>query len=188
MQESLNLRVAQPSIASWKSIALIIGFAVLTAVASKFQFYFWFSPVPVTLQSLAISLGAVALGSRRAVISQLALIGMGLVGLPVFSSPLPGFAVMAGPTGGYILGFLLCAFVTGVLFEQKRSEIGFFKSSFYFLIGSLFIFLPGVVWLSVYTGASIGKALLIGFVPFIAGDVLKCMIAAATMRSVRSNL
>jgi len=183
MRESLPLRLYHDAQISWKSVTLVLGFAALTALAAKVQFYFLFSPVPVTLQSLAVTLSAVVLGSRKAVMAQATLIGAGLAGLPVFSSPLPGLTVILGPTGGYILGFLLCAYVTGKLFETHTHKIGFLKSSFYFFIGSMFIFIPGITWLSVFTGDSLTNAVLIGFVPFLAGDILKCLIAAATIRS-----
>jgi biotin transport system substrate-specific component len=155
------------------SVAGILGFALLTAIASKISFMVPGSLVPITLQSLVVSLAGVVLGSKRGALSQLSLIGLGLSGLPVFSAPLPGNLVLVGPTGGYILGFVLCAYATGLVFERLELK-HFFVRYLAIFACSFFIFVPGVLWLSVYTG-SFASAVLTGLMPFLLGGLLKCL-------------
>lgn len=165
------------------SILQIVAFAVLTALCAA-RIPLPFSPVPITLQSLSVVLAGAMLGPWRGALSQITLIGMGLIGLPVFSDRLPGFITLAGPTGGYILGFVLCAFVTGWIVRYQKPA-GFWTKSLYFFVASLFIFLPGVLWLKVLTGASLATALAMGFYPFLLGDVIKTFVAAGFLKAVR---
>lgn len=176
-------------ISALSSTGQVLGIGALTALAAKVSFFLPFSPVPITLQSFVVLLAGVILGSKKGALSQVSLIGMGLTGLPVFAEPLPGFAVMAGPTGGYILGFVFAAYVAGRISEDLKPK-NLLSQFFYLFLASLFIFLPGVIWLSVYTGADLGKALQLGFFPFLAGDIMKCFAVAGfskLLSSFRSN-
>jgi biotin transport system substrate-specific component len=106
---------------------------------------------------------------------------MGLAGLPVFSDRLPGFITLAGPTGGYIVGFVLSAFVAGWIFEnaKPKSFVGTFIALF---VASLFIFIPGVLWLKTLTQTSLAQALALGFTPFLIGDLVKTLAATIAVR------
>jgi len=164
----------------------ILGFAGLTALCSKAQFYLPFTVVPITLQSFAVVLAGALLGPEKGALSQMALIGSGMGGLPVFTPHGPGFLGFFGPTGGYILGFVLAAYVTGVLFQRLRPR-GFFSTSVLLFIASLFIFIPGVLWLKVYTGNHLSAALQQGFFPFIPGDILKSFMAAGVLMGLQKT-
>jgi len=150
----------------------IVGFAALTALCSHAKFYLPFTPVPITLQTLAVVLAGAMLGSKKGAASQLTLIGASLAGIPVFSTP----GAVFGPTGGYILGFVLAAYVSGWMFERLNTKSFMVKFGLLFL-ASLFIFLPGVVWLKTLTGISFSKAIALGFTPFLIGDLIKTLIA-----------
>jgi len=181
----LNLKTLEksPAMAWWLSASLVVGFALLTAVAAKIAIPVPGSPIPITLQTFMVLLAGVVLGAKRGALSQVALIGMGLMGLPVFSTPLPGTVVLMGPTGGYILGFAFAAFASGLLFE--RLALKSIWAKFIALFGaSFFILIPGVIWLSVFTQGSLTTAILVGLVPFLWGDVVKCA-AVAVAASLR---
>ena len=134
--------------------------------------------VPFTLQTFAIFLTILVLGTWKGFFVVLSYIALGLVGLPVFSGFKSGVAAIAGPTGGYILGFLLTAIVTGKLLEffpDKRSY-----RYFSMFIGLIICYIFGTFWfINMYTKAamSFSKALSLCVIPFIIPDVLKILLA-----------
>jgi biotin transport system substrate-specific component len=132
-----------------------------------------------------VALSGAILGSKRGALSQVTLIGFGLLGLPVFSAPLPGQIVLLGPTGGYILGFVLCAFATGLLFErlELRNPLTRFAALF---ASSFFILVPGVLWLSVFVG-DLKLAVMTGLIPFLVGDLIKCAMVTVATYSLRAK-
>jgi len=139
-------------------------------------------PVPITLQTLFLYIAAALLGGRLGALSQFVYLMLGIIGLPVFSGGKGGFGVLFGPTGGYLFGFLLGAFLIGSLIELKRNPkplwIGFSMA-----LGTIIIYIPGVVQLSIIAKLSILKAISVGVLPFLIGDLLKIIIAVfITMR------
>ncbi|HRK02519.1 MAG TPA: biotin transporter BioY, partial [Oligoflexia bacterium] len=119
------------------------------------------------------------LGPWKGAVSQALYIGLGALGLPFFAAP----AALAGPTGGYILGFVLAAFLTGSLSQKIKDHSGVWnkiKTYGLVLIASLGIFVPGVLWLKLLTGQSWSASLAMGFVPFIIGDLIKTAIAVSS--------
>jgi len=133
-----------------KASLQIAGFAALTGLCAHAKFFLPFTPVPITLQTLAVVLAGAMLGPYKGALSQMALIAAGLIGLPVF-------AQASVVTGGYLLGFILAAFVAGWIFQYSKPKSFFLKFNLLF-IASLFIFLPGVIWLKTFTGMSFSKA------------------------------
>lgn len=134
--------------------------------------------VPFTLQTFAIFLTILVLGTWRGFFVVLSYIALGLFGLPVFSGFKSGFAAIAGPTGGYILGFLLTAIVTGNLLEfLTDKKIYRYLSMF---IGLIVCYAFGTFWfVNMYTKAAISfsRALSLCVIPFIIPDVLKILLA-----------
>lgn len=131
-------------------------------------------PVPVTMQTFVVlGLGA-ALGWRLAGATVLLYLSQGALGLPVFAEG-AGIAYMAGPTGGYLLGFLIAAVVVGRLAEHgmDRTPAKMFPAM---LIGNFLIYVPGVIWLASFFGMQ--AAFAVGVLPFLLTDVLKCALAA----------
>lgn len=161
----------------------VLAFTVLTALCAHARFYLPFTPVPITLQSFAVILAGAFLGSQKGFASQALLIAAGAVGLNVFSAG-AGIAVILGPTGGYLLGFMLAAFVAGKMAERKTLK-GFWETSALLFVASLFILIPGVIWLKVLTGSSWISAIQMGFIPFIIGDIVKTFAAAAAVKALR---
>jgi biotin transport system substrate-specific component len=127
-----------------------------------------FVPVPLTLQTLFVVLAGAVMG-RYAVYPTGLYILMGALNIPVFHSGTAGLAVLLGPTGGYILGFLPGALATGIAYEQHHAV---FRIAGIFL-GLAIIFLFGMTWLSLSAGISLSMAFLIGVLPFVPGDVVK---------------
>ncbi|MBN8554575.1 MAG: biotin transporter BioY [Deltaproteobacteria bacterium] len=156
----------------------VVGFAALTALCADAKIYLSFSPVPITLQSLAVILSGAILGARKGMLSQMLLIAAGAAGFSVFSQKGAGYLALMGPTGGYILGFVLTAYVVGWMKDHRYFQ-GFWQTNMLLFISSLFIFIPGVLWLKVLTNISFSHALTIGFYPYLIGDVLKTLVASS---------
>lgn len=162
------------------NVTLVLAGTVLLTLSAKISLMLPFSPVPVTLQTLAVLLIGALLGSRRGSLTVLAYLAEGAAGLPVFAKGGAGLAYLAGPTGGYLAGFAVAAFVTGYLAE-KGWDRSFGKTVLAMLLGSTVILGLGVSWLSAFVG--IKQAILVGLVPFIAGDVVKIVAAGILLPS-----
>ncbi|WP_235830099.1 biotin transporter BioY [Algihabitans albus] len=156
--------------------------SLLLTISAKIQVPFW--PVPMTLQTgVVLALGA-ALGWRLAGAGVLTYLLQGAVGLPVFAGG-AGFAYMTGPTGGYLLGFLVAALVVGRLAERgwDRSLLGSFAAM---LLGNSLLFLCGVGYLAALIGVE--QAISVGLLPFLAGEVLKIALVTALLPFVWTRL
>jgi biotin transport system substrate-specific component len=127
-----------------------------------------FVPVPFTLQTLFVLLSG-AVMKRYAVFPASLYLLMGILGIPVFHSGTAGIGILLGPTGGYLIGFVPGAFVTGILSERPERTARVLG----IILGDGIIFLCGLLWLTISTGLSISTAFLIGVLPFIPGDVVK---------------
>lgn len=163
---------------AYDAMLVIVG-SMLIALSAKFAFPLPFSPVPVTGQTFAVLLIGALYGSKRGMLTVLAYMAEGISGMPVFTGAGAGLAYLAGPTGGYVAGFAAAAGITGLLAEKgwDRSVV---KTALAMAAGSAAIYLFGVMWLSQFVG---GKAISMGLVPFIPGDILKIMAAAAILPS-----
>ena len=157
----------------------ILFFSILTALCAQLKFYLPFTPVPITLQSFAVVMAGATLGSTKGALSQVFLLVLGGLGFQVFSGDVTGWKALLTPTGGYILGFILTAYVTGAMRESGKLK-GFWRSAFWMFIASFFIFIPGVIWLKMATAITWEQSLMLGFVPFLAGDVVKTLMAAGS--------
>lgn len=134
-----------------------------------------FTPIPITLQTFFVILSAVCLGAKWGTLSQLGYLFLGYLGLPIFTNASSGFFVFMGPTGGYLIGFVISVYVIGRLIRIKDN----FKWSFFVLfIGALIILFSGTLWLKIIIGLDFKKSFLIGFIPFLPGDILKVISAS----------
>ena len=162
----------------YKIVLVLAGTALLT-VSAKIQVPFY--PVPMTMQTFAVLVIGMAFGWKLGGLTILAYLLEGAVGLPVFAgTPVKGIglAYMAGPTGGYLVGFLVSAMTVGYLAEKSfdRSVVTTLVAM---VIGTALIFLCGYVWLSSLIGLE--KAFQFGVMPFLAGAVFKIALAAAVL-------
>ncbi|MCB1035342.1 MAG: biotin transporter BioY, partial [Acidobacteria bacterium] len=129
----------------------ILAAATAIAGGAVLAFPFPGSPVPVTLQTLAVLLAGALLGSRNGELAVLLYILAGVLGLPVFARGASGIGVLLGPSGGYLLGFVGGAWLTGYL-TPRRGTVRFRASLFAFLFGHALILLAGGFWLAGHVG------------------------------------
>jgi biotin transport system substrate-specific component len=143
-------------------------------------------PVPIVLTNLFVLLAGLLLGSRWGVASAGLYLLVGAIGMPVFYGGKGGFAHILGPTGGYLFGFALSAWITGFISERSRHAL--IGGIVAVIIGSLIIYCLGVPWLKMMTKMSWNKAWAIGMFPFLIGDAIKAVVAIVLARAVRPML
>ncbi|MBI3439642.1 MAG: biotin transporter BioY [Proteobacteria bacterium] len=157
-------------------IAVLLGSLVLAA-SSYVEAPMW--PVPITLQTYAVCIIGALFGARLAAATVVAYLIEGAVGLPVFAGGAGGFAHLLGPTGGYLVGFLIAATLTGALVE--RGFKSFTALLGVMLLAHIVIFAFGVLQLQLFVGWA--AAWSSGVAPFLIGTMIKTAAAAATVRA-----
>ncbi len=150
-------------------------------------------PVPITLQTMFIMLAGLLLGMKWGTACVAIYLLAGGLGLPVFSAGRGGFAHFAGPTGGYLVGFLVAVFMVGVITDiADRSEqiepgrrivLDFIAV----LIGSAMIYAVGIPWLKIMTSMPWEKAVAVGALPFLIGDMVKIVAAVTIAKAIRPS-
>ncbi|MFW3145789.1 MAG: biotin transporter BioY [Thermoplasmatota archaeon] len=170
-------------------VMLALGFAVLTGLLAQVRFVFPFSPVPITGQTFAVLLAGMVLG-RWGGASMAMYVGIGAAGIPWFTNGMGGLSALTGATGGYLLGFILAASFIGYMTERHvRSRKVAYLIPMLLFANFVLIFLPGLLVLNIWWGEFIGpitlvKLLSVGFVPFIAGDLIKIAAAAGLAKFI----
>lgn len=156
-------------------------FAALTAVLS--QIAIPIGPVPINLATFAVFCAGAILGSKFGSLSLVIWAALGAVGVPVFSMFRSGLGALVGPTGGYIIGYIPAAFITGLLIEKFNRYNKVYIYPLIMLAGMLTYFILGTSWFMFSTSTGLWDALMICVFPFLPGDFIK--IAAATMIAKR---
>ncbi len=141
-------------------------------------------PVPITLQTLFLGLAGALLGARLGALSQVIYLLIGIIGLPVFAGGKAGLGVLLGPTGGYLIGFVAAAWVIGALVNLKRKP-GFAWTVAALVAGTAVIYLLGVAQLSLVAKLSVNKAISVGVLPFLIGDMVKILATAYVVKKVK---
>ena len=163
---------------AWQAVALVLG-TLFLALSSHVAVPM--IPVPMTMQTLAVTLVGALLGARLGTLTVLAWLGEAMLGLPVLSGP-SSLATFIGPTAGYLMAFPFAAALVGWLVERgwngRRLALAFAAM----LIGNALCLALGASWLSVLVGAP--RALALGVTPFLLGGVLKSALGAATLKAV----
>ena len=174
-----------------KKLALAIGFAGLTGLFAQMRIMLPWSPVPVTGQTFAVLLAGVLMGKQWGGISLAIYAGLGAAGLPWFSSWSGGMGHLAGPTGGYIIGFILAALFLGYFTDTYIRSRSFLSMLALMLFANfVLIYVPGLfqlgLWLKLVSGEPVAFTTLLGMgaIPFIAGDITKAVMAAAMARGM----
>lgn len=158
-----------------RDVLFVVGASVLLALSAHVQIP---GPLPLTMQTFVVVLIAAALGSMRGTAAVLAYLAQGAAGLPVFAHGTAGPAYFAGPTGGYLVGFLVAAFVVGRMAEHGWDR-RFFTAVVTFLVGHLLILSIGFVWRAGFVGPAIAAA--DGFVKTLPGMMIKTILAAMVL-------
>ncbi|MCK9363214.1 MAG: biotin transporter BioY [Syntrophales bacterium] len=160
-------------------------FGALTAVGA--YIIIPLPPVPITLQTLFLGLAGTLLGGRLGALSQVVYLLLGIIGLPVFAGGKAGIGVLFGPTGGYLIGFVVAAFVIGKL-TALRERPGFAWLCLSLVAGTAVFYALGVLQLSLVARFTLLKALAVGVLPFLAGDLLKIVLTAWIAIKLRERL
>ncbi len=173
------------------SITRVSLFAALIAAGSYISIPLPGSPVPVVLANLFVVLAGIVLGARAGAASVIVYLALGAAGLPVFSAGAGGLVHFAGPTGGYLVGYLFAALFAGAVARPllpagvSRSHrrtagtalFGFLAA----LIGLAVIYVPGVIWMAFLLELDAPAALTAGLIPFLPGDLAKAAAAGAAV-------
>jgi biotin transport system substrate-specific component len=155
---------------------LILLGALFVAALAQIEIPLPFTPVPITGQTFGVLLVGAALGSKRGAASLISYLVLGTIGLPFFAGGARGLNILIGATGGYLIGFIIAAYVIGFLAERGL-ERSVRTSIFPFLAGTIIIYVCGVAWLSIVLG-SFSKAVTAGLLPFLIGDAIKLIAAS----------
>ncbi len=172
-----------------KKLALSMLMAVLTGVLAQVRVPLPWTPVPITGQVLAVLMAGVMLGGRFGALSQLIYLTLGIAGIPWFNGFTGGISVIAGPTGGYIMGFIPAAFVMGYVVDRHPHLRTFPRMMAVMSAVTLFcIYLPGLINLAFWHHAATGnfpgpaRILMMGAIPFLPGEAVKLVTAALSAR------
>jgi biotin transport system substrate-specific component len=187
-----KLKIARYQAFRWRyelsttqKLALALGMAVLTGLLAQLRAPLPWTPVPITGQTAAVLLAGVLLGRWWGGISQVIYVGLGIAGVPWFQNWGSGLGYLAGPTGGYLIGFIFAALLIGYLTDKYTGARQFRSLLGLILIGNfLLIYIPGIIqldlWLNLINGKSVSfsQVLGMGFTPFIIGDIIKVLLVA----------
>lgn len=181
-------------------------FAALMAVCSFITIPLGFTPIPVNLATLGVFLTGGILGKKYGSISLIVYILLGAVGIPVFAGFKGGLGVLAGPTGGYIIGYLAAAFLTGLFVEivfrktsagtesgsrskatgsTKARTLRFIGIILSMIIGLAACYALGTAWFMISTGTGLGAAMISCVIPFLPGDAVKIIVGALLVQKLR---
>lgn len=172
-------------------LGLALAFAAMTGLAAQVRIPLPFSPVPITGQTFAVLAAGVLLGRNFGGISMALYAGLGAAGVPWFNGGAGGAAVLAGPTGGYLVGFIAAAIIIGYL-TDRYPVVRHFGPMLGIMLAVNFLVIHGLglAWLGVYIGVikgsavSFGSLFALGAAPFIVGDVIKAVAAALMAKTV----
>lgn len=173
-------------------------FAALMAICSLITVPLGFTPVPVNLGTLGVFLTGGILGKKYGTVSMSVYVLLGAIGVPVFAGFRGGLGVLAGPTGGYIIGYIVAVFIIGLLIERmerrnRGSEVRPNASTFFdyasiafaMVVGLLVCYTLGTCWFMISTGTGVWASLIACVFPFLPGDGLKVMAAVILVRRIR---
>ncbi|MGD8274088.1 MAG: biotin transporter BioY [Desulfobacterales bacterium] len=156
-------------------------FAALTAVGAFIAIPI--GPVPIVLQNMFVYMAGLLLGGRWGLASVGVYLLAGASGLPVFAGGLGGIGRFVGPTGGYLIGYLPTVYLIGKI--AHRTQPRMMTDMLALIFGTLVLYTCGVLWLKIVSGMSLGKTLVLGMYPFLIGDAIKIVAAAAIAKALR---
>lgn len=167
---------------SWlRSAGLVVLSSILISLFAKVSIPLPFSPVPIATQGIVVLILSAILGSKRAVAAVLGFLAQGAAGLPVFAGGSAGMIKLFGPTGGYLFGYLVAAYLVGTLSEKIQNRTPM-KMFWILSAGNAMFFLFGVPYLAAYIGFK--NAFLLGLAPFVIGDLFKLFVGVKILQWV----
>jgi biotin transport system substrate-specific component len=159
---------------------LVLAGTGLVAGAAQISIKLPFTPIPITGQTFAVVLVGASLGAIRGTASLMLYLWLGVAGAPIYAHHDHGWAVITSASGGYIVGFVIAAAVTGYLAERQWDR-QLSSAIAAMLTGNVIIYLVGLPWLAVVLNTNLEKTLEYGLYPFVPGDVFKLYLAAALL-------
>ena len=165
-------------------LALCAFFAALSAILS--QIIIPIGPVPVSFTHISIFAAAGLLGAKLGTVSQIVYVLLGAAGVPVFAGFTGGIGAVAGPRGGFIIGYVLCALAVGLIVDRFGKSFKILIPAMY--VGWVFTYVPGVSWFMRVTGAELAAALPLCVFPFLPGDLLKTVLCAILVKRLSPAL
>lgn len=165
-----------------KPLGRSVFFAALTALGAWIEIPMY--PVPMTMQTFAVLLSGAMLGAQWGALSQALYLAGGLF-LPIYAGGAMGASVLFGATGGYLLSFPLAAFLAGYLLRNATIETPLYALFARLFVASLAILMAGATWLKTALNLSLVEAVMLGFAPFLLGDVAKCAMVALAAKADR---
>lgn len=159
----------------WQVVLKVLCASLFIGICAQIKIPLYFTPVPLSLQTAAIMLVGATLGSRTGALAVMFYLAQGLVGLPVFCGGACGAAYFVGPLGGYIMGYVVQAYVIGWFLERQHTT-SYLKMIAVMLFSVCVQMGMGTVWLAQFIG--IKQGFILGFCPFILGEISKCLFAA----------
>jgi biotin transport system substrate-specific component len=162
-----------------RTIVLVVGFALLTALLAQVKIHLGWTPVPITGQTFAALLAGATLGSQLGAGSMLLYLLLGLF-LPFYSGGEQGWSWLSGANGGYLIGMVAAAFLVGKLAERSQDRT-MLTAVPAMLFGSAVIYAIGVPWLAHVADMGAGEAIAKGLEPFVVGDAIKSLVAGAIL-------
>lgn len=158
-----------------KDITLVGLMAAVICILGPLSIPIPISPIPISMTNFAVYLAVYVLGWKKGALSYLIYLLIGLAGVPVFSAFTGGAGKLLGPTGGYLIGFIFMALVSGIVIDTWRE-----KRYIHFLgmaAGTVICYLFGSVWLSFQAGITFWEAAGLGVLPYIPGDLVKIIVS-----------
>ena len=183
--ETALIRQFVPSAIDWKNLTLVLFGSAIIAIAAQVSVPMF--PVPMTLQTLAISVVGLTFGARLAGLTLLAYLAEGALGLPVFANGGAGLLWLVGPTSGFLWGFVGMAFLTGWVFENGFSH-GIIRPFIAASVPAALLYFPGMLGLWALTPLNLSGAFNAGVVPFLVGDLVKSVLAALVVAGVWTTM
>ncbi|MHC1722709.1 MAG: biotin transporter BioY [Aminipila sp.] len=163
-------------------------FAAITGVTAGIIIPLPFTPIPMTLATLAVMLAGGLLGSKYGSLSMIVYVLLGAFGAPVYHGYTGGFDKLIGPTGGYLIGYILTAFITGIIIEMINKKNNLYINVVAMSLGLSSCYILGTLWFMFSTSTPLWAALVSCVFPFLIGDVLKIVIGAMLVTKLRSAL
>ncbi len=186
MEKTANQGVTRKNALSTKQMALIGVMTAVTCILGPIAIPLPISPVPISFTNLAIYLTVYVLGMKAGTISYLVYLLVGFAGLPVFSGFTGGVGKLAGPTGGYLVGFIFMAAIAGWMIDHFQGK--YMIHVLGMVIGTMVCYVFGTIWLAGQLGISFTAGLGVGVIPYLPGDAAKIILAVLVGPKLRKEI
>lgn len=168
------------------NLTLIGLMAAVTCILGPLSIVIPISPVPISFTNLAIYFTVILLGGKKGTICYLVYLLIGFVGVPVFSGFTSGPAKLLGPTGGYLIGFIFMAMISGFFVDKFSGKIYMYVLGM--MLGTIVTYALGTAWLAYQANMTFGQALFAGVIPYIIGDIVKIIIATILGSTIKKQV